>query len=472
MEKSPHDVMEFARSKNIEFVDIKFMDFIGSWQHFTLPIASFAEETFAVGVGFDGSSIRGWKNINESDMLVIPDPGTAFIDPFYRHPTLSVIGNIVDPITREPYGRDPRYIAGKAERHLVATGIAERAYFGPEAEFFIFDDIRYAQNEFSGLYVIDSREGFWNTARQEDPNLGYKARYKGGYFPVPPTDSLQDLRSEMVKRLIECGLNPEVQHHEVATAGQGEIDLRYDTLVRMGDALAIFKYVVKNTARESGRTATFMPKPIFGDNGSGMHVHVSLWNGENNLFIGPEYAGLSEAALYFIGGLLVHAPALLGLTDATTNSYKRLVPGFEAPVNLAYSQRNRSAAIRIPVVSEKPAAKRIEFRCPDSTGNPYLTLTAILMAGIDGIENRTHPGEPLDKNIYDMPPEELANVNKTPGDLDAALIALENDHEFLLKGDVFTEDVIRTWIDYKRENEIVPIASRPHPYEFCLYFDV
>lgn len=472
MEKSPHDVMKFARSKSIEFVDIKFMDFIGSWQHFTLPIANFTEETFSDGVGFDGSSIRGWKNINESDMLVIPDAGTAFIDPFYRHPTLSVIGNIVDPITREPYGRDPRYIAGKAEQHLLATGIAERACFGPEAEFFIFDDIRYAQNEFSGLYVIDSREGFWNTARQEDPNLGYKARYKGGYFPVPPTDSLQDLRSEMVKRLIECGLNPEVQHHEVATAGQGEIDLRYDTLVRMGDALAIFKYIVKNTARAAGKTATFMPKPIFGDNGSGMHVHVSLWKGENNLFTGPEYAGLSEAALYFIGGLLAHAPALLGLTDATTNSYKRLVPGFEAPVNLAYSQRNRSAAIRIPVVSEKPAAKRIEFRCPDSTGNPYLTLAAILMAGIDGIENRTHPGEPLDKNIYDMPPEELANVRKTPADLDAALTALENDHGFLLKGDVFTEDVIRTWIDFKRENEIVPVASRPHPYEFCLYFDV
>jgi glutamine synthetase len=472
MERSPHDVMEFARSKKAGFVDIKFMDFIGSWQHFTLPIASFTEETFADGVGFDGSSIRGWKNINESDMLVIPDPGTAFIDPFYRHPTLSVIGNIHDPITREPYGRDPRYIAGKAEQHLAATGIAERAYFGPEAEFFIFDDIRYGQNEFSGLYVIDSREGFWNTARQEDPNLGYKARYKGGYFPVPPTDSLQDLRSEMVERLIECGLSPEVQHHEVATAGQGEIDLRYDTLVRMGDALAIFKYVFKNTARAAGKTATFMPKPIFGDNGSGMHVHVSLWNGENNLFIGPEYAGLSEAALYFIGGLLAHAPALLGFTDAATNSYKRLVPGFEAPVNLAYSQRNRSAAVRIPVVSEKPAAKRIEFRCPDSTGNPYLTLASILMAGIDGIENRTHPGEPLDKNIYDMPPEELANVKKTPADLDAALTALENDHEFLLKGDVFTEDVIRTWIDFKRENEIVPIASRPHPYEFCLYFDV
>ena len=472
MANGVESVMEYARSIAAEFVDIKFLDFPGTWQHFTIPFSNFSESIFTEGIGFDGSSIRGWKNINESDMLVIPDPLTAFKDPFYRHPTLSLIGNIHDPITREPYSRDPRYIARKAEQHLVDTGIADKAYFGPEAEFFIFDDVRYAQDENSGFYRIDSVEGFWNSARDEQPNLGYKARFKEGYFPVPPTDSLQDLRSEIVKNLITCGIAPEVQHHEVASGGQGEVDLRFDTLVRMGDALTIFKYVVKNTARAHGKTATFMPKPIFGDNGSGMHVHVSLWQGKKNLFIGHEYGGLSELALYFVGGLLEHAAALLALTNASTNSYKRLVPGFEAPVNLAYSSRNRSAAIRIPTYSEQPEAKRIEFRCPDSTGNQYLTLAAILMAGLDGVENRIHPGEPLDKNIYDMPPEELANVKKTPPDLVSALQALEQDHEFLLKGDVFTEDVVQTWIQYKVENEIVPVQSRPHPYEFCLYYDI
>ncbi len=472
MGRTSAEVVELARSSGAEFVDIKFMDFPGMWQHFSIPIGRFSEDTLVSGIGFDGSSIRGWKNINESDMLVIPDPDTAFMDPFYKHPTLSLIGNIHDPITREPYLRDPRFIARKAEQYLAGTGIADRAYFGPEAEFFIFDDVRYAQNEFSGFYMVDSGEGAWNTAREESPNLGYKARFKEGYFPVPPTDSLQDLRSEIVKRLIECGLSPEVQHHEVATAGQGEIDLRYDTLVRMGDSLAIFKYVVKNTAVANGKTATFMPKPIYGDNGSGMHVNISLWKGETNLCNGPEYAGLSEMGLYFIGGLLAHAPALLALTNATTNSFKRLVPGFEAPVNLAYSQRNRSAAIRIPVYSEKPETKRIEFRCPDATGNSYLTLAAVLMAGLDGIDNRIHPGEPLDKNIYDMPPDELVNVKKTPPDLASALAALEQDHEFLLRGDVFTRDVVKTWIEYKRENEVNPVRSRPHPYEFCLYFDV
>jgi glutamine synthetase len=394
------------------------------------------------------------------------------MDPFYRHPTLSLIGNIHDPITREPYGRDPRYIARKAEQHLIDSGLADRAVFGPEAEFFIFDDVRFGQNEYSGFYLVDSKEGFWNAAREENPNLGYKPRFKEGYFPVPPTDSLQDLRSEMVKNLIACGLSPELQHHEVATAGQGEIDLRFDALVHMGDSIAIFKYVVKNTAIKNGKTATFMPKPFYGDNGSGMHVHVSLWRGDENLFSGPEYAGLSETAMYFMGGLLKHAPALLAITNPTTNSFKRLVPGFEAPVNLAYSQRNRSAAIRIPVYSEKPGAKRLEFRCPDSTCNPYLAFAAILMAGLDGVDNKIHPGEPLDKNIYDMPAEELANVKKTPPDLETALEALEGDHEFLLKGDVFTVDVVQTWIAYKRENEIVPVRSRPHPYEFCLYFDV
>lgn len=472
MDRTPGEVIEYAHSQKAEFVDLKFMDFPGTWQHFSLPVAGLTEEIFATGIGFDGSSIRGWKNINESDMLVIPDPRTVFMDPFYRHPTISIIGNIHDPITREPYSRDPRYIARKTEQHLVDTGVADRAFFGPEAEFFIFDDVRFAQNEFSGFYLVDSSEGFWNSAREEDPNLGYKARFKEGYFPVPPTDSLQDIRSEMVKKLMECGLSPEVQHHEVATAGQGEIDLRYDTIVKTGDALALFKYVVKNTAVANGKTATFMPKPIYGDNGSGMHVHISLWRGEENLFNGPEYAGLSEMALYFIGGILAHAPALLGFTNATTNSYKRLVPGFEAPVNLAYSQRNRSAAVRIPVYSETPETRRIEFRCPDATGNSYFTLSAILMAGLDGIENKIHPGEPLDKNIYDMPPEELANVKKAPPDFQSALAALEGDHEFLLKGDVFTEDVVRTWIEYKRENEVVAVRSRPHPYEFCLYYDI
>ncbi|UCF04905.1 MAG: type I glutamate--ammonia ligase [bacterium] len=472
MGKSPGEVVEFARSQQAEFVDVKFTDFPGTWQHFTIPIDHFSEKLFSEGTGFDGSSIRGWKNINESDMLVIPDPATAFMDPFYRHPTLSLIGNIHDPITREPYTKDPRYIARKAEQHLAGSNVADTAYFGPEAEFFIFDDVRFAQNENSGFYIVDSMEGAWNTAREEKPNLAYKPRFKEGYFPVPPTDSLQDLRSEIARNLIGCGLSPEVQHHEVATAGQGEVDLRYDTLVRMGDALNTFKYVVKNTARAHGKTATFMPKPIYGDNGSGMHVHISLWQGKTNLFLGPEYAGLSETALYFIGGLLAHAPALLALTNPTTNSFKRLVPGFEAPVNLAYSQRNRSAAIRIPTYSEKPEAKRVEFRCPDSTGNAYLSLSAILMAGLDGIDNRINPGEPLDKNIYDMPPEELAGVKKAPPDLESALVALERDHEFLLKGDVFTQDVIRTWIDYKRENDIVPVRSRPHPYEFCLYFDI
>lgn len=472
MSETPRDAVELARSKGAEFVDIKFIDFPGMWQHLTIPAGRFTEEFFASGIAFDGSSIRGWKNIDESDMLLLPDPATAFMDPFCAHPTLSIVGNIHDPVTREPYGRDPRHIARKAERHLAATGIAERAYFGPAAEFFIFDDVRFAQDERSGFYRIDSREGAWNSGTDEKPNLAYKPRFREGYFPVPPTDSLQDLRSEIVKNLQACGLVCEVQHHEVATAGQGEIGLRYDTAVRMGDAVSIFKYVVKNTARAFGRTATFMPKPIFGDNGSGMHVHISLWKGDRNLFNGPEYGGLSETALYFIGGLIAHSAALLGITNPSTISYKRLVPGFEAPINLAYSQRNRSAAIRIPIAGDRAEARRVEFRCPDATGNPYLTLAAILMAGLDGIESRIHPGEPLDKNIYDMPPEELVNVKKAPPDLPAALAALERDHEFLLKGDVFTPDVVRTWIAYKRENEIAPVMSRPHPYEFCIYFDI
>ncbi len=472
MALTPKEVLELMRSKKIEFVDIKFMDFPGMWQHFSFPASRLTEETFRNGMGFDGSSIRGWKNINESDMLVIPDPSTAFIDPFAKNPTINLIGNIHDPITREPYGRDPRYIARKAEQQLAGAGVADKAFLGPEAEFFILDDIRFFQNENEAMYRVDSREGFWNTGREESPNLGYKPRFKEGYFPVPPTDSLQDLRSDMVKILTGCGLDPEIQHHEVATAGQGEIDLKYDTLTRMADKVAIFKYVVKNAAVAAGKTATFMPKPIFGDNGSGMHVHISLWKDDKNIFFGQQYAGLSEAGLYFIGGILAHASSVLAFTNAITNSYKRLVSGFEAPVNLAYSQRNRSAAVRIPMYSETPESKRIEFRCPDPACNPYLAFAAILMAGLDGIENKIHPGEPLDKNIYDMPPEELAEVGKTPPDLERALDSLDRDREFLMKGDVFTNDVIQRWIDYKRENEVVPVRIRPHPYEFCLYYDI
>ena len=436
-----------------------------------MPIELLTEGSFEEGYGFDGSSIRGWKNINESDMLVIPDPNTAFIDPFMKDTTLSLIGNIYDPITREKYSRDPRAVAVKAENYLKSTGLADKAYFGPEAEFFIFDDVRFEQRENTGFYRIDSGEGCWNSGREENPNLGYKPRFKEGYFPVPPTDSLHDLRSEMMLTLIKVGCEVEAQHHEVATAGQSEIDLKFDTLTTMGDKLLIYKYVIRNVARRRGKTVTFMPKPIFNDNGSGMHVHQSLWKGGQPLFAGNEYAGISEMALYYIGGLLRHASAILAITNPTTNSYKRLVPGFEAPVNLAYSQRNRSAAIRIPMYSPSPKAKRIEFRCPDPTCNPYLSFAAMLMAGLDGIQNKIHPGEPLDKNIYDLPPEELATIQKAPGSLEDALRSLEDDHDFLLRGDVFTDDVIRTWIDYKRERDIAAMAQRPHPYEFFLYYD-
>jgi glutamine synthetase len=472
MEKrSPAEVIKFARDSGAVVLDMKFLDFPGTWQHFTVPIDSLSEETFEEGFGFDGSSIRGWKSINESDMIVVPDSNTAFMDPFTKDLTLNLVGNIFDPITKERYSRDPRAIAIKAENYLQSTGIADVAFFGPEAEFFIFDDVRFDQNENSGYYFLDSKEGSWNSGREENPNLGYKPRYKEGYFPVPPTDSLHDLRSEMMLVMIELGLEPETQHHEVATAGQGEIDLKFDTLVSMADKMLIYKYIVRNVAHRNGKTVTFMPKPIFNDNGSGMHVHQSLWKGGKPLFAGNGYAGLSDMALHYIGGILKHAPALLAFSNPTTNSYKRLVPGFEAPVNLAYSQRNRSAAIRIPMYSQSPKSKRVEFRCPDPTCNPYLTFAALMMAGLDGIENKIHPGEPLDKNIYDLPPEELAEINKTPGSLDAALNALEEDHDFLLKGDVFTDDVIRTWIGFKREREIAEMALRPHPYEFYLYYD-
>jgi glutamine synthetase len=472
MEKrTPAQVIEFAKKHGAVILDLKFLDFPGTWQHFSVPIDALTEESFEEGFGFDGSSIRGWKSINESDMLVIPDADTAFMDPFTEEPTLSLICNVFDPITKERYARDPRAIAVKAEHYLQSTGIADTAYFGPEAEFFIFEDVRFEQRENTGYYFLDSQEGSWNTGREEKPNLGYKPRYKEGYFPVPPTDSHHDIRSEMLLLMKKIGLEPEAQHHEVATAGQAEIDLKYDTLVTIGDKLLIFKYIVRNVARRHGKTVTFMPKPIFNDNGSGMHVHQSLWKQNKPLFAGTGYAGLSDVALHYIGGILAHAPAILGISNPTTNSYKRLVPGFEAPVNLAYSQRNRSAAVRIPMYSQSPKAKRIEFRCPDPTCNPYLTFAALIMAGLDGIESKIHPGEPLDKNIYDLPPEELAGIRKAPASLDDALRALEEDHDFLLKGDVFTEDVIRTWIDYKREREIAPMRQRPHPYEFFLYYD-
>ena len=470
-QRTPSEVLEFARDHKAVVLDVKFLDFPGTWQHFSVPIEALTEDTFQDGFGFDGSSIRGWRNINESDMLVIPDPATAFMDPFTKEPTISLIGDVFDPITRERYERDPRALGIRAENYLKSTGIADKSYFGPEAEFFIFDDVRFDQKENMGYYYIDSQEGSWNTGRDENPNLAYKPRYKEGYFPVPPTDQFQDLRTEMMLTLIELGCEVETQHHEVATAGQAEIDMKFDTLVRMGDKLMTYKYVIRNVARRHGRTVTFMAKPLFMDNGSGMHVHISLWKNEKPLFAGNAYAGLSPMAIHFIGGLLKHAPALLAFTNPTTNSYKRLVPGFEAPVNLAYSQRNRSAAIRIPMYSPSPKAKRIEFRCPDPMCNPYLAFSAVLMAGLDGIENRIDPGEPLDKNIYDLPPAELSRIPKAPGSLTDALNALENDHDFLLKGDVFTEDVIQTWIQYKIEREVLPMAQRPHPFEFFLYYD-
>ena len=469
---TPKDVLKFAEEHKVVMVDFKFIDFPGVWQHFSVPIEQLKEETFEEGVGFDGSSIRGWQAIHASDMLIIPDPNTAIIDPFRKYPTLSLICNIVDPVTKEPYSRDPRYIAQKAELYLKSTGIGDVAYFGPEAEFFIFDDIRVDQNAHSGYYFIDSKEGIWNSGKEENPNLGYKPRHKEGYFPVPPTDSLEDIRTEMVQLLQNCGIEVEAQHHEVATAGQGEIDMKYAPLVKMADNLMLFKYIVKNVARKHGKTATFMPKPIFGDNGSGMHTHQSIWKDGKPIFAGDGYAGLSETALYYIGGIIKHACALAAITNPTTNSYKRLVPGFEAPVNLAYSARNRSAAIRIPMYSPSPKAKRVEVRFPDPSCNPYLAFAAMLMAGLDGIENKIDPGEAMDKDLYDLPPEELKKVPQICGSLEEALNELEQDHEFLLKGDVFTKDAIMTWIEYKRKNEVDALRLRPHPYEFFLYFDI
>jgi glutamine synthetase len=467
----PREVLAMCREKEVKAVDLRFADFLGAWQHFTIPVGKLEEDVFDDGLGFDGSSIRGWQAINESDMLLVPVPDSAFVDPFAAIPTLAMVCNVQDPITREDYSRDPRNVARKAASYLKSTGIADTCFIGPEAEFFVFDDVRFDQNAHEGYFHVDSAEAEWTRGRAEGPNLGYKLRHKEGYFPCPPSDQLMDLRNEMMLTMIQCGIDVEAQHHEVATAGQCEIDMRFQELVRMADQMCLYKYVVRNVARRAGKTATFMPKPILGDNGSGMHTHISLWKDGHPLFAGPGYAGLSETALHALGGILRHAPALLAITNPTTNSYKRLVPGYEAPVNLAYSQRNRSASCRIPMYSASPKTKRIEFRCPDPTCNPYLAFAAVLMAAIDGIQNKLHPGDPLDRDIYDLPPEVLAGVPKAPGSLDESLAALERDQDFLLRGDVFTEDVLATWIDFKRTREIAPMRLRPHPYEFCLYYD-
>ncbi len=466
------EVLKFAKENDVKMVDLKFTDFVGTWQHFSVPISELDEKSFEEGFGFDGSSIRGWQPINASDMLVVPDPATATIDPMVEVPTLSLICNVVDPITKEPYEKDPRNIAQKAENYLKSSGIGDVAFFGPEPEFFIFDDVRFSTSYNHGFYFIDSIEGRWNSGREEDPNLGYKPRYKEGYFPVPPTDSLNDLRNKMVLEMMKVGIQVECQHHEVATAGQAEIDMKFAPLLKMGDQLMWYKYIIKNVAIKNGKTVTFMPKPLFQDNGTGMHTHQSIWKDGKNLFAGDKYGGLSEVALWYIGGILKHAKALCAFTNPTTNSYKRLVPGYEAPVNLAYSSRNRSAAIRIPMYSASEKAKRIEVRFPDPSCNGYMAFAAMLMAGLDGIQNKIDPGDPLDKNIYSLSPEELAQVPSTPSSLAEALDALEEDHEFLTKGDVFTEKCIQDWIEYKRENEVDPVRLRPHPHEFELYFDI
>jgi glutamine synthetase len=466
-------VRKHAEEGGAKIVDLRFVDLPGIWQHFSLPVRDLSDDLFTEGIGFDGSSIRGFQQIQESDMLLIADPETAYMDPVLEIPTLSLICNVFDPVTREPYTRDPRHISRKAEAYLKSTGIADISYWGPEAEFYIFDDVRFDQNAQCGYYYIDSSEGAWNTGRQEGPNLGYKLRHKEGYFPVPPADQLQDLRSEIILKLDEVGVPVEVHHHEVGTGGQGEIDMRFGPLTKMADSLMYYKYIVKNVARKHGKTATFMPKPIFGDNGSGMHCHQSLWRGETNLFWDEQgYGQISQAAKYYIGGLLKHAAALLAICAPTTNSYRRLVPGFEAPVNLAYSSRNRSASVRIPITGPSPKTRRIEVRFPDPSCNPYLAFSAMMMAGLDGIQNKIDPGDPLDKDIYALSPEELKDVPHMPGSLEDALDHLERDHEFLLRGDVFTKDAIHEWLDYKRTRELNPVRMRPVPYEFHLYFDI
>ncbi len=470
------DVLKLIKEKNIEMVDLKIVDVPGRWQHITVPADQLTEAVFESGVAFDGSSVQGFRSIEESDMVMLPDPATAFIDPFMAVPTLSLTCDVLEPNGKR-FDRDPRYIARKAEEYVKATGVADRAFFGPELEFFIFDDIRFDQNQHHGYYFIDSEEGVWNTGRNSEPNLGYKIRNKQGYFPVPPTDSQQDIRSEMVKVMMQCGMQVERHHHEVATAGQAEINFRFDTLTRVADKVMLYKYVVKNVAKKYGKTATFMPKPLFGDNGSGMHTHQSLWKGDKPLFYQEgAYGNLSDIALYYIGGILHHAPALLAFTNPTTNSYKRLVPGYEAPVNLVFSKGNRSAAIRIPIAAVSPKAARIEFRTPDATCNPYLAFAAMLMAGLDGIRKKIDPRDagfgPLDANIYELSPEQKARIRSVPGSLDEVLDALEEDHAWLLEGGVFTEDFIQMWIEMKRTAELDQVRIRPHPYEFFLYYDI
>jgi glutamine synthetase len=469
---SPAEVLDRARAAGVKVVDIRFVDLPGTWQHFSVPLSSFEEDAFEQGLGFDGSSIRGFQTINESDMLLIPDPDSATVDPILRIPTLYLVCNVVDPLTRESYTRDPRYIAQKAEAHLLETGIADISYWGPEAEFYIFNSLRFDQNAFSGYYFIDSEEGVWNSGANSTPNLAYRPRFKEGYFPVPPTDKLQDLRSEIMLKMIDAGIDVEVQHHEVGTAGQAEIDLRFTSLTKMADQMMAYKYIVKNVAQQHGYVATFMPKPLFQDNGSGMHVHQSLWKDGTNLFFDEAgYALLSDTARWYIGGLLKHAPALLAFCAPTTNSYRRLVPGYEAPINLVYSKRNRSACVRIPVYSTSPKQKRIEFRSPDPAANPYLAFSALLMAGLDGVQNKIEPPDPLDKDIYELEGEEKARIANVPGSLAESLEALASDNEFLLRGEVFTPDVIETWIDYKMTREVEQVALRPHPWEFHLYHD-
>ena len=469
------NVLSYATDQEARFVSVRFTDLIGSWHHLTFPIDQLTEDSFEEGFGFDGSSLRGWAAINESDMLLIPDPTRSWVDPFVEDTTICLIANVVDPITKEGYGLDPRSVAARAESYLRFTGIADTIYVGPEAEFFLFDGVSFHNEQQSAGYSIESEEGHWNTGRKGDefnPNLGYQVKPKGGYVPVAPVDTSIDIRNTMSSLLSEVGIHVECHHHEVGTAGQCEIDFKYSHLLNTADNLMMFKYIVKNTAVAHGKTATFMPKPLYGDNGSGMHCHNSLWKDGNPLFAGDEYAGLSEMAKHYIGGLLKHAPSLIAFAAPTTNSYKRLVPGFEAPVNLAYSASNRSAAVRIPMFSPSPKAKRVEFRPPDPSCNPYLSFAALLMAGLDGIQNRIDPGEPLDKDIYDLSPEELKNVPSLPASLDEALINLENDHEYLLKGDVFTTELIERWIKYKRENEVDKLRLRPHPMEFSMYYDI
>jgi glutamine synthetase len=468
------EVLEFAAERNVEMVDLKFVDLPGTWQHMTLPLRMLDSDDFVTGLGFDGSSIRGFQEIHESDMLLIPDPGTAFIDPYYTRPTLSLICSVADPVLGEPYARDPRFVAQRAERHLIQSGIADVAYFGPEAEFFVFDHIAYEQVEHRAFYEIDSAEGFWNTGRPAGaaPNKGYKLRQKEGYFPTPPADSLANLRSDMVATMESLGIRCEFHHHEVASGGQGEIDMRFQPLLQMADQMMIYKYVVRNTAAAAGKMATFMPKPIFEENGSGMHVHQSLWKDDEPLMYGTDgYAHLSDLARHYIGGLLAHAPALLAFCAPTTNSYRRLVPGYEAPVILVYSARNRSACVRVPMYHEAPKTKRIEFRSPDPTANPYLAFSALMLAGLDGIKRQLDPGEPLDTDIYELPEEQLEKLATVPASLEASLDALEADHEFLLQGDVFTEGLIGAYVGYKREAEVDAIRMRPHPWEFALYHD-